>query len=191
MSNLPSSFALKNYSRDWDGLSIAELTEFELVSVSCANGQDEAFETALTKALNCSLPKPSAVVPAGDGSIMWTAPGQYMAMLSGLNDRADQDLQAAIGTSGYTVLQSDGWAVVRLEGGRLYDVLERFIPLDLRAAATDFAARTSAHHMAVIVVKLLDGSWLLITPRSSAQGFMQSLEHIIDHVLGDGKTRPR
>jgi len=50
-------------------------------------------------------------------------------------------------------------------------------------ATIDFAARTSAHHMAVISVKLLDGSLALITPRTSAAGFLESLEHVVGHVL--------
>ena len=105
-----------------------------------------------------------------------------MAMLAGHNDRADEGFADSLGDSGYAVLQSDGWGVLRLSGERLYDVLERFIALDLRRAPKNFAARTSAHHIAVIVVKLLDGSILLITPRSSAIGFLEALVHVADHV---------
>lgn len=171
------------YSRDWDGFSIMEITDYELVSLSAAMGQDAQFEKAVSSKLGCALPAPSCVTPAGDGSIMWTAPGQYLAMLSGQNDRADETFALALGESGYAVLQSDGWGVLRLSGDKKYDVLERFVPLDLRRAPDDFAARTSAHHIATIVVKLLDGSILLLTPRTSAAGYLEALEHVAGHVL--------
>jgi len=50
-------------------------------------------------------------------------------------------------------------------------------------ATIDFTARTSAHHMAVISVKLLDGSLALITPRKSG-GVLETLEHVVRNVLG-------
>lgn len=184
MDKLKPASAFGGFSKDWDGFSITEITDYELISLCVAGGQESAFAKAVKSKLKCTLPAPGTVVPAQGGSLMWTAPGQYSAMLGTRDDRADEALADALGTSGYTVLQSDGWGVLRLSGPRLYDVLERFIALDLRAAADDFAARTSAHHMAVIAVKLLDGSWLLITPRTSAGGFLSSLEHVADNAIG-------
>lgn len=183
MDKLKSLSVFQGYARDWAGFSISEITDYELVSLSVASGQDANFAKAIKTALGCALPAPGTVVPAGDGSLMWTGQGQYLAMLAGQNDRADEDLAAVLGGSGYAVLQSDGWGVLQLSGERIFDVLERFIPLDLRNVTDNFAARTSAHHMAVIVVKLSGDSWLLITPRTSAAGFLDSLEHVTDNVI--------
>lgn len=184
MDKLYATPVFDSYARDRDGFSISEITDYELVALSVAAGQEAAFAKAIKSKLKCALPAPGTVVPAGNGSIMWTGQGQYLAMLSGSDDRADEALAAALGTSGHAVLQSDGWGVLRLSGERIFDVSERFIALDLRNAPDDFAARTSAHHVAVIVVKLLDGSWLLITPRTSAAGFLKALEGVADRVPG-------
>ena len=182
MDNFSITSAFNGYSKDANGFSISEITDYELVALSAAQGEKAGFAKAVKTHMDCALPAPSTVLPAGDGSLMWTAPDQYMAMLAGHNDRADEGFANSLGDSGYAVLQSDGWGVLRLSGERLYDVLERFIALDLRRAPKNFAARTSAHHIAVIVVKLLDGSILLITPRSSAIGFLEALVHVACHV---------
>ncbi len=184
MDKLTPLSVFENYSRDWDGFSIAEITGVELVSLSVAGGHEKEFAKAMKTALGCALPAPGTVVPAGEGLVMWTAPGQYLAMIPGGNDRADEELAAAIGATGYAVLQSDGWGILQISGDKIFDVLERFVPLNLRNCADNFAARTSAHHMAVICVRLLDGAWLLLTPRTSAAGFLESLEHVTDNVIG-------
>jgi len=173
----------ENYSRDWDGFSVAEITGVELVSLSVAGGHEKEFTKAIKTALGCALPAPGTVTYAGDNALIWTAPGQYLAMTPGKNDRADEDLAAKIGDAGYVVLQSDGWGILQISGNKTFDVLERFVPLDLRNCADNFAARTSAHHLAVNAVRRPDGTWQLLTPRTSAAGFLESLEHVADNVL--------
>lgn len=183
MSKLTTKPALNAFSRQWVGLSIEELTKFELVSVAVAHGQRAVFEQHFRTALNTALPMPNQVLPAKGGSVMWTGQDQYMVMLGHDNVQADTALGSKLGDSAYCSLQTDAWAALRIEGERMMDVFERFIPLDLRRAPEDFAARTSAHHLAVIVVKLLDGSILLLTPRSSARSFLSALLHTVDNVI--------
>lgn len=183
MGKLKEKSALGGFKQDWNGLSIAELTEFELISVAAAQGAEAEFKSRFKKALETDLPIPNQVLPAKGGSVMWTGQGQYLVMLGASGISVDVTLGKALAETAYTVLQSDGWACLRLEGERFYDVMDRFIPLDLRSVADDFAARTQAHHTSVIVVKLLDGSWLLLTPRSSAQSFLDALTHTVDNTL--------
>ena len=83
----------------------------------------------------------------------------------------------------YAVLLTDGWTSLTLRGAQSYDVLERFIPLDIRKAPINFASRTNAHHIAVIILKFSDTEFQLLTPRSSAQSFLEGLTHTIDNVL--------
>lgn len=184
MDKLHQTSAFGGYARDWKGFSISEITNYELVALSAAGGQDKAFTKAIKSKFNCALPAPGKVVPTGAGALMWTGQGRYLAMLDTVDDRADEALAETLGASGYAVLQTDGWGVLQLSGDRIFDVLERFITLDLRGAPVDFAARTSAHHIAVIIVKRLNGSILLLSPRTSAVGFAQALEGVAARVLG-------
>lgn len=183
MSKLTAISALNRYSREWKGLSISELTEYELISVAVAQGQNKVFEDQLQKALKTVPPKPNQVLPAEGGRIMWTGQNQYMVILEQQNIQADRELASKLADCAYCSLQTDAWTGLRVVGEHVMDVFERFIPLDLSNTAMDFAARTSAHHHAVMVVKNQDGSILLLTPRSSARSFLNALIHTIDNVL--------
>lgn len=182
MDKLQSTSVFSGYARDWAGFSVVEITDYELISLSIATGQDAGFAKAMKSRFGRALPAPGTSIAGSKGRLIWTAPGQYLAMISAENDRADEALQAAIGASGYAVLQSDGWGVLQISGDRVFDVLERFIPLDLRNSPDTFAARASAHHIAAICVRK-NADWVLLTPRTSAAGFLQSLEHAADNVL--------
>ena len=114
---------------------------------------------------------------------MWSGQGQYMLLLSGENIQADIGIAEKLSGTAYATLQSDGWASLNLIGPKIFDVLERFIPLDIRRVPSGFAARTSAHHIAVIVLKFSETEIQLLTPRSSAQSFLDGLVHTADNVL--------
>ena len=184
MVSLIEKSALNGYSQIREGLSISEVTGFELISLVAARGSEIDFKKRFKKALKTDLPNPNQVQQIKDGSVIWTGQNQYLVMLGTSDVHADVKLGETLGDTAYTVLQSDGWACLRLTGDRFYDVMDRFIPLDLRRADKDFAARTQAHHISVIIVKQPDGSWLLLTPRSTAQSFLDALTHVITNVLG-------
>ena len=184
MVSLVEKSALNGFSQIREELSVSEVTDFELISVAAARGSEIDFEKRFTKTLKISPPHPNQVVQIDGGAVIWTGQNQCLVMLGTPDVHADIKLGETLGDSAYAVLQSDGWACLRLTGGRFYDVMDRFIPLDLRRAEKDFAARTQAHHISVIVVKQLDESWLLLTPRSTAHSFMGALIHVITNVLG-------
>lgn len=183
MSKLLENPALGSMGKSWEGFEITELTDYELVSLAVASGETEAFTRQYKSVFESALPAPNQILPAEGGSSMWLEPGKYLVMLGKRDVEIDRKLSAQFGESAYAVLLSDGWACLRVSGDRTLDVFERFIPLDLRNARDDFAARTSAHHIAVIVVTLLDGSYLLLTPRSSCQSFLSALIHTAENVL--------
>jgi sarcosine oxidase subunit gamma len=182
--SLVEESALNGFSQIREGLSVSEVTNFELISIAAARGAERDFEKRFTKTLKISPPNPNQVAPIEDGSVIWTGQNQYLVMLGTQDVHADVKLGETFGESAYAVLQSDGWACLQLTGDRFYDVMDRFIPLDLRRAEKDYAARTQAHHISVIVVNQLDESWLLLTPRSTAHSFLDALTHVISNVLG-------
>lgn len=184
MSKLTPTLPLSGASRSWPDLNIREHYDGELVSLACPIGGDKALAAHFKKAFGTSLPAPNTMIKIKGGHALWSGQGQYMLLISGEDIYADKTVAAALKDTAYTTLQSDGWASLSLNGSRVLDVLERFIPLDLRRAEDGFAARTSAHHIAVIVIKHSAAQIQLLTPRSSAHAFWESLTHTVDNTLG-------
>jgi len=184
VSDLTPNSALDGFAQRWTGFSLTERLDYELVLLTVAKGENTTFAKLFKKHLKSKLPKPNQILSMEDGFCMWLEPDKYLLMLNRSDVEADKKLTAAFGDSAYAVLLSDGWACLKVEGEHTLDVFERFIPLNLRQAPNDFATRTGAHHISVIVACLLNGSYLLLTPRSSAQSFLEALTHVADNVLG-------
>ena len=183
MSKLTPTLPLNGFAKDWPDFSVKEHYVGELVSLACILGQEVVFAAAFKKTFGKDLPKSNEWVKINGGFAMWSGQGQYMLLLSGENIQADIDIAKKLSGTAYVTLQSDGWASLDLIGPKIFDVLERFIPLDIRRASVNFAARTSAHHIAVIVLKFSETDVHFLTPRSSAQSFLDGLVHTADNVL--------
>ena len=185
MSKLITTMPLGGFTQDWPNksaskFSIQEQDMGELVSLAVKNGENKAFKAVFTKTYGCAPPAPNHMIDIKGGLAFWTGPDQYMLKLSGENIDADIDAAKGLGGAAYATLQSDGWASLHLRGGAIYDILERFMPLNLRDAPPNYAARSVAHHIALIILKSSDTELTLLTPRSSAQSFLDGLTHTAD-----------
>jgi len=181
--NLTPTLPLGGFAREWPNFALKEYYMGELVSLACVFGKEKEFATSFETAFGKALPNPNEMVEIKGGFAMWSGQGQYMLLLSSENIQADADIAATLKGTAYVTLQSDGWASLDIKGGQALNVLERFIPLDLRRAPITFAARTSAHHIAVIVLKFSETEIQLLTPRSSAQSFLEGLVNTADNAL--------
>ena len=183
MAELEKTLPLGGFAKDWPGFTIQEHYKGEMVSLACSDGEENTLSSAFKKNYGKPLPLANEMIQIKDGIIFWSGQNQYMMLLGGENSQADIKVARNLGGSVYTTLQSDGWASIDITGMRVFDVLERFIPLDLRRAPKHFATRTNAHHIACIVLKVSETEIQLMTPRSSAQSFVQALAHVADNVL--------
>ncbi len=184
MSKLTPTLPLDGFEKEWSDLTIKEYYIGELVSLACVLGKESAFNTKFKSAFKKDPPKPNEMIEIDGGYAIWSGQGQYMLLLLGENIHADSYLQEKFKDTAYATLQSDGWASLAVTGHSTFNVLERFIPLDIRGAPNNFAARTSAHHLAVIVLKFSDAEFQLLTPRSSAHSFLDGLVNTTKNVLG-------
>jgi len=183
VARLNPTLPLGGFEKLWPGFALTEYYEGELVSLSCVLGDEKKFAASFKRVFGKPLPLPNQMVAIKGGFVMWSGQGQYMLLLSGENIQADSEIAAQLNGTAYASLQSDGWASLDIKGSHVFDVLERFIPLDLRRAPIHYATRTSAHHIAVIVLKFSETEIQLLTPRSSAQSFLDGLVHTAENVI--------
>ena len=175
MSKLTPTTPLKGASHEFNDLTIKEKTRFEIVSLAIASGEELKFGKSFKKAYGSTLPAPGTWEALKTGQILWTGQNQYFLFQDCLDDRLDEKLGKTFEGLAYATLQTDGWAALEVHGPDVHDVFDRFIQLDLRRQAIGFGARSSAHHMSVMVLKTGDDAYLLLTPRSSSAAFLEAL----------------
>lgn len=183
MVKLQAQSPLGDLRKKYEGLSLKEVSSHELVALSQAEGEEKAFKAAFKKQFGKTPPAPLELKTINNGHAFWSGQGQYMLLIEGENVDADRDVAAGFEGVGYATLQTDGWAHLTLSGPRVLDVFERFIPLDMRSFKVGQATRTHAHHMAVMVLRVAEDDYRLLTPRTSCPSFVESLEHVIEHVV--------
>ncbi len=182
MPNLKQTTPLDGFKQTYNGLVVEELSGFEIVSIALVGGAEKAAAKSIKTFLGAALPKPSTWVSGKQGKTIWTSPNQYFLVAETSNDRLDEEFAAQFEGQAYFTLQTDGWACLEVSGQAVYEVLERFIPLDIRKAPIGFAGRSTAHHMSVLILKTAENSFILLTPRSSSWTFLQALEEVVKNV---------
>ncbi|NNE57951.1 MAG: hypothetical protein HKN36_07590 [Hellea sp.] len=183
MSKLKPNTPFDGYAREFDGLNISHPSGFEIASLAVANGEYKAFAKSFKKTYGNTLPEPGTWNELKNGKTLWTGQNQYFLLQYVEDDRLDETLAGKFDGEAYATLQTDGWAALDVSGERVHEVLERFVPLDLRSKEVGFGARTTAHHMSVIVLKTDNDAYHLFTPASSSAGFLDAFEHVIGNIL--------
>ncbi|MCV6585510.1 MAG: sarcosine oxidase subunit gamma [Marinibacterium sp.] len=128
--------------------------------------------------------------------LAWPAPGRatgragQRAIWFGLDQvvLAGPSPDPALASFGALVDQSDGWAVVRLEGEGAIAVLSRLVPIDLRPSVfkRGHTARTQLQHMPVSLSKLGDRAFVIMGARSMAQTLVEDLKTAMAGVAARG-----
>ena len=131
------------------GLSMAELTGFELVQVMARRGQWSAVAQACKDAYGEAAPAKPLAIAAEGALLLWSGPDQFL-VLAPRGEVMERALAAFSGTASLSE-QSDGRSLIRIAGHRVRDMLAKVCSLDLHPAAlpAGTAAATSIDHTSV------------------------------------------
>lgn len=148
------------------GTTLAEMVPGRMTSVAALKGHN--LDVALG-GLGLAFPAPNRFLVAGAAMIVWT--GRAQAFLIGAE---------AEGLAGAAALtdQSDGWAVLSVQGPQAEAALMRLYPLDLRLAVFEVghAARAPLNHMSSILMRTGADGFRVMVFRSMARTAWHEVE---------------
>lgn len=185
---LKAQSPLNGLSKSWAGLSIREVVEGELCSLSVSNDQREKILTAFEHKFGGALPEAGKLVALQHGLAFWTAPNQWFLATTNADPKTELRLRKSLGDGAVVTLQTDAWAQIEISGERAGDIMERMIALDLcdDAFPEGSAARTQVHHINVFVLRLpgARNSFRFMSARSFSQSFADALQQTATSLIG-------
>jgi heterotetrameric sarcosine oxidase gamma subunit len=149
------------------GLELAEVPQAQIFSVAPFKGQERAVSAKLKDQIGMGLSAPNRTTGKGAQAVQWFGHGVWLVT-------ADVDLNGLAAVTN----QSDGWAIVRISGAGVENVLARLVPVDLRAAVfkNGHTARTMLGHMTVSVTRTGANAFEILAMRSMAGTLVHELE---------------
>jgi len=158
-------------------LSLIEDAPAHMTAIAPYIGQDQALSDALKSAHGMAAPGIGRMTGKSGARALWF--GQRMIFLMGPAPDAGLAEFAALSD------QSDGWAVLRLEGAGARDVLARLTPLDLRPAQfrRGHTARSDCAHMAASITRLGDEAYQIMVFRSMAATLVHEVKIAMGRVV--------
>ena len=180
---------LGGVERTFDGLRIAEPAGVGIAAIAVPKDGESALAGAVRRAWQVEPPAVGRYVIGNGGLLLLgMAADQYFALLPHDGPDAGRAVGEALGAAAYVTEQSDAWAVLDIEGPRVRVALERICPLDLHpdVFAADMAQRTVMEHLSVIVVRLEEDRFRLMSPSSSAVSFLHMVETSARNIVPGG-----
>ncbi|WP_395543787.1 sarcosine oxidase subunit gamma [Neotabrizicola sp. sgz301269] len=158
-------------------VTISEVVDRALASVSCRQGKQAAFEAAARALFGLDLPAPGHSASGATWSLIWTGPEQWFAEAPfASHEDIARIVKDGLGDSASVTEQTDGWVRFDIEGAGVVMLMERLCPVPARRMDTGAATRTLMEHMGCLVICRSKGRhFSLLAPRS----FAGSLHHAL------------
>lgn len=159
-------------------ITIAEVTDRALASVSARSGAEATFHTAAKALFGFDLPGPGTSAAAGDFHLIWTGPDQWFVEAPfASHEDISRIVKAGLGATASVTEQTDGWVRFDITGGTVVDMLERLCPVPTRRMETGAATRSIVEHMGCFVICRTKGQrFSIIAPRSYAGSLHHALK---------------
>jgi len=156
--------------------TLTEATPDFITSVMPFTGKDAACSEAMQKAHDVALPAVGRSTGKTGGRLIWTGRGQYFFV-------GDKPVAKAVAASAALTDQSDGWAVMALQGDDAALVMARLTPIDLRADSfkRGHTARSEMAHMMSVITRLPKGFEIMVM-RSFAKTAVHHIHQAMDSV---------
>ena len=172
---------------EFDGVTVAEVTDQSLVMVALPRDRAEDIESAIAESCGLSIPAMGQSTKSSDASVtLWRLQkNQVLAYFAYDGDDAEANLAERFDAPAYFTDQSDSWGMIRVSGERSRDVLERICPIDLdpNIFTLGSVSRTVMEHIGTIIFRDGDDSYVLLTMRSFSHSMLHAIEVSVKNVL--------
>jgi len=170
-----------------DGFNITEVTDKSLVMVALPREKFKDVESSIDKSCGLKLPEMECSTESKDSSItLWRLQkNQVLAYFTYEGNDAESHLSSRLSAPAYYTDQSDTWAMIRVNGNRSREVLERICPIDLspEVFSVGSVSRTVMEHIGTIIFRDGDDSYVLLTMRSFGRSMLHAIEVSAENVL--------
>ena len=184
---LEKESALEGVEHEFNGVNVSEVTDKSLVMVAIPRGTLVDVESAIKKSCGLSIPKMEQSTESSDSSItLWRLQNsQVLAYFSYDGDDSESYIKGKFNAPAYFTDQSDTWAMIRVDGPKCRDVLERICPIDI--STDEFSvgdvSRTIMEHIGTIIYRDGEDSYVLLTMRSFGVSMLHAIEVSVKNVL--------
>jgi heterotetrameric sarcosine oxidase gamma subunit len=161
------------------GLTMTELTGFELMQVMARRGQWDGVVQGGTEIFGKAPPAKPGAIGANRALLIWSGPDQFL-VLAPRGAGVERARTAFAGTASLSE-RSDGRSLIRISGARARDMLAKVCSLDLHPAVfpVGAAAATSIDHTAVNLWRAEDSSGEAVFHLLVFATFAESLWHTL------------
>lgn len=161
------------------GLTMTELTDFELVQVMARRGMWSALAKAGEDAYGKPAPARPQAIDANGALLIWSGPDQFL-VLSPRGSAVETARSAFAGLASLSE-QSDGRSLLRIAGPRARDMLAKVCSIDLHPAVfpVGAAAATSIDHTSVNLWRSQDVDGAAVFNLLVFASFAESLWHTL------------
>jgi sarcosine oxidase subunit gamma len=161
-------------------VTVSELPFLAAASVTLRAGQGAALSQALQGALGLASPARPGCAASGGTTLVWTGPGQWLALRQGLDPVARfgfaSDLAATLGAAASVTDLCGARAVLRMAGSGVRATLAKLVPIDLHddVFPPGAAALTVASHIGVALWRV-GQEWHIACYRSFGQALAEAV----------------
>ena len=180
---------LKEFSKEFDGLSLEEITNCALVSIATPKGGEEKLEQAISNAYGVEIPaigkSADSTHKTGDNAhFLGMQNDQLFVLFDYPVDEPTDHVTQKLGDAGYFTDQSDSWVILKISGQKSREALSRICAIDLETEAftQGSVARTVMEHLGTIIYRDGEDSFILFSARSSAKSFLHAVETSIQNI---------
>ena len=176
---------LAGYDKTTGDIRLHSPESLGVVSIALPFGNQDRARAVIASAYGVHLPSPGKSVIATDGArLVMLGPDLAFIIFPHSAPDAGDVVRSKLGNAVYTTDQTDAWTALAIEGSSTRDALERICPIDLHpeSFALDDAARTVMEHLGVLIIRVGDNDFLLLSASSSANSFLHALETSIANV---------